>query len=68
MLLALLDYLQRELDATTVDAWCRRHGITWLTIARLILPRFTEAQRTHAARTKPDQLALGILEGPKEPA
>lgn len=66
MLLALLDYLQQELDTTDVGAWCRRHGITWLIITRLILPKFTDAQRTRAAAAKPARLPLALLHGPQE--
>lgn len=66
MLLALLDYLQAELDTTDVGAWCRRHGITWLIITRLIVPKFTDAQKTRAAAAKPARLSLDLLHGPQE--
>jgi hypothetical protein len=66
MLLALLDHLQRELDTTDLDAWCRRHGITWLIITRLILPKFTDAQKAQATAAKPARLPLDLLHGPQE--
>jgi hypothetical protein len=66
MLYALLDLLQDELDRLSVDDWCGRHGVTWLIITRLILPRFTDAQRVAARKAKPASLSLDLLEGPKE--
>jgi hypothetical protein len=68
MLYALLDLLQVELDRLGVDDWCGRHGVTWLIITRLIMPRFTAAQREAALKAKPDSLPLDLLEGPKEQA
>jgi hypothetical protein len=66
-LLALVEELQAALDHMGVDAWSAQHGITWLTVTRLILPRFTPAQQQAAAATKPASLRLDLLEGPKEP-
>jgi hypothetical protein len=68
MLYALLDLLQGELDRLGVDDWCGKHGVTWLIITRLIMPRFTDAQRDAALKAKPDALPLDLLEGPKEQA
>jgi hypothetical protein len=68
MLLALLDLLQQELDRLGVDDWCGRHGVTWLIITRLIMPRFTAAQRAAAVEAKPGSLPVDLLEGPKEQA
>jgi hypothetical protein len=68
MLYALLDLLQDELDRLCVNDWCGKHGVTWLIITRLILPRFTDAQRNAALKAKPDALPLDLLEGPKEQA
>ncbi len=67
MLYALLDLIQDDLDRLGVDAWCGRHGVTWLIITRLILPRFTDAQRAAARNAQPDSLPLDLdlLEGPK---
>jgi len=66
-LLALADELQAALDHMGVDAWSAKYGITWLTLTRLILPRFTAAQQQAAAETKPASLTLDLLDGPKEP-
>jgi hypothetical protein len=66
MLYALLDLLQDQLDRLGVDDWCGRYGVTWLIITRLILPRFTAAQRAAAVKAKPHSLPLDLLEGPKE--
>ncbi len=66
-LLALLDSLQAALQELAVDAWVARHGRTWLTITRLILPRFTDGQLEKAARNKPTLPPLDLLDGPKEP-
>ncbi|MFJ5839799.1 hypothetical protein ACIQGO_24085 [Streptomyces shenzhenensis] len=66
-LLALLDMLQNALQELPVDAWVARHGRTWLTITRLILPRFTDGQVEKAARNKPSLPPLDLLDGPKEP-
>jgi hypothetical protein len=68
MLYALLDLLQDELDRLGVDDWCGKHGVTWLIITHLIMPRFTAAQRDVALKAKPDSLPLDLLEGPKEQA
>jgi hypothetical protein len=68
MLYALLDLLQDELDRLGVDDWCGRHGVTWLIITRLIMPRFTAAQRAAALKAKPTSLPMDLLEGPKEQA
>ncbi|ACZ83219.1 hypothetical protein [Streptosporangium roseum] len=71
MLYLLLDHLQTRLDQMSVQEWCRRHGVIWLIITRLILPRFSPAQRDAARQTLPDQTALdllALLDGPKEEA
>jgi hypothetical protein len=67
-LYTLLDLLQDELDRLGIDEWCGRHGVTWLIITRLIMPRFTAAQRAAARKTKPGGLPLHLLDGPKEQA
>ena len=70
-LYALLDRVQAELGKMTVPDWCRAHGVTWLIITRLILPKFSPAQREAALR---DALAaepmalLDLLSGPREPS
>jgi hypothetical protein len=49
--------------------WCRLHGVTWLIITRLILPRFSLAQRQLAQAAKPDVAPadlLDLLDGPRE--
>jgi hypothetical protein len=61
MLYGLLDLLQQELDRLGVDDWCGRHGVTWLIITRLIMPRFTTAQRDAALKAKPGSLPLDLL-------
>lgn len=66
-LLALLDVLQAALQELTVDAWVARHSRTWLTITRLVLPRFTDGQLEKAVRNKPTLPPLDLLDGPKEP-
>ena len=63
MLLALADWLQAELDRSTVEAWCGRHGITWLIITRMVLPRFTQAQTDLAQASKP-RLPIELLTAP----
>ncbi|MFJ8973488.1 hypothetical protein ACIRJ3_29760 [Streptomyces anulatus] len=67
-LLALLERLQAELDATNVADWCRRHAVTWLILTRRVLPRFTAAQIRRAEQAKPSGLPLALLDGPKETA
>ncbi len=69
MLYALLDHLQAQLDRMTVQDWCRAHGVTWLIITRLILPRFSPAQQQAAKRDKPTDTPadlLNLLDGPRE--
>ncbi|MFC6061459.1 hypothetical protein [Streptomyces ochraceiscleroticus] len=66
-LFALLRWLQDELDARGVDDWIARHGITWLIITRLILPKFTQAQQEQARAKAPKDLPLHLLDGLKEP-
>ncbi|KJS53499.1 hypothetical protein VM98_24925 [Streptomyces rubellomurinus subsp. indigoferus] len=66
-LLATVDELDRARQAMPIDAWVHEHGQTWLTLTRLILPQFTEAERTEAANAKPASLHLDLLDGPKEP-
>lgn len=65
-LFSLLDWLQRDLDQRDVDDWCGRHGVTWLIITRLILPKFTDAQQERARAAKPDDLPADLLDGLKE--
>jgi hypothetical protein len=68
MIYALVDLLQDELDRLGIDEWCGRHGVNWLIITRLIVPRFTAAQRAAAMKAKPGALPLDLLEGPREHA
>jgi hypothetical protein len=65
-LLTYMDWLQHRLDTISVDDWCARHGVTWLIISRLILPKFTPAQIQRATERKPTDLPLDLLEGPVE--
>ncbi|MFF7117492.1 hypothetical protein ACFY91_35005 [Streptomyces albogriseolus] len=67
-LFALLRWLQDELDARGVDDWITRHGITWLIITRLVLPKFTEAQQEQARTRAPESLPTELLDGLKEPS
>jgi hypothetical protein len=69
MLYALLDHLQAQLDRMTVQDWCRAHGVTWLIITRLVLPRFSPAQQHAAKHDKPVDAPidlLSLLNGPRE--
>ena len=71
MLYALLERLQAELGKKTVPDWCRAHGVNWLIITRLILPKFSPAQREAALRGKPAAgpvALLDLLSGPREPS
>ncbi|WFB85608.1 MULTISPECIES: hypothetical protein [Streptomyces] len=67
-LFALLNCLQDELDARSVDDWIGSHGITWLIITRLILPKFTPAQQERARQKAPDALPMELLDGLREPS
>lgn len=67
-LFALLNWLQDELDARTVEDWIGQHGITWLIITRLILPKFTPAQQERARQEAPDALPTDLLDGLREPS
>ncbi|MEV0537632.1 hypothetical protein [Kitasatospora sp. NPDC050463] len=67
-LFALLRWLQDELDARGVDDWVGRHGVTWLIITRLILPKFTEAQQERARANAPEDLPTELLDGLREPS
>ncbi|MFD3612607.1 hypothetical protein ACFWXA_31985 [Streptomyces atroolivaceus] len=67
-LFALLRWLQDELERRGVDDWIARHGVTWLIITRLILPKFTEAQQEQARAKAPMDLPLHLLDGLKEPS
>ncbi|MER5358846.1 hypothetical protein [Streptomyces sp. NPDC002785] len=67
-LFALLNWLQDELDVRSVDDWIGRHGITWLIITRLILPKFTPAQQERARREAPGALPTELLDGLREPS
>jgi len=62
MLYALLERLQAELGEMTVPDWCRARGVTWLIITRLILPKFSPAQREAAMRGKPAAGAVAVLD------
>lgn len=66
MLLALADFLQDELGRSTVSDWCAAYGVTWLILTRLVLPRFTPAQRQAAAARKPPSPPFALLDGPRE--
>jgi len=71
MLCALLDRLQEALGQMSVPDWCRAHGVAWLIITRLILPKFSPAQREAAIAAKPAAERAGLLDllpGPREPA
>ncbi len=65
---ALLGWLQTELDATSVEEWCGRHGTTWLIITRLILPKFTAAQQELGRAATPAKLPIELLDNLKEPS
>ncbi|MFB7851221.1 hypothetical protein ACFC34_30010 [Streptomyces sp. NPDC056053] len=67
-LFALLNWLQDELDARSLDDWIGRHGITWLIITRLILPKFTPAQQERARQDAPGALPTELLDGLREPS
>ncbi|MFF5488576.1 hypothetical protein [Streptomyces virginiae] len=67
-LFALLNWLQDELDARSIEDWIGRHGITWLIITRLILPKFTPAQLEQARHQAPDALPTALLDGLREPS
>ncbi|MFK4155741.1 hypothetical protein ACI2LV_27675 [Streptomyces fungicidicus] len=67
-LFALLNWLQDELDARSVDDWIGRYGITWLIITRLILPKFTPAQQERARQEAPGALPTELLDGLREPS
>jgi hypothetical protein len=66
MLLALADFLQDELGRSAVGDWCAAYGVTWLILTRLVLPRFTPAQREAAAARKPPSPPFALLDGPRE--
>ncbi len=71
MLHALLGRLQAELGKMTVPDWCRAHGVTWLIITRLILPKFSPAQREAALQGVPSAESMALLDllsGPREPS
>lgn len=65
---ALLGWLQTELDASSVEEWCGRHGTTWLIITRLILPKFTAAQQEQGRDAAPATLPIELLDNLKEPS
>ena len=65
-LLALADLLARKLETMNVADWCATHGVNWLIITRMILPRFTQAQQDAAARQRPDTALWNLLDGPQE--
>ncbi|MFE9000604.1 hypothetical protein ACFYOY_00405 [Streptomyces sp. NPDC007875] len=65
-LLALIDELDRARQSMPIDAWTNQHGRTWLSLTRLILPQFTDAERAEAAKAKPVSLGLDLLDDPKE--
>jgi len=64
MLLGMLDFIQVQLERRPVEDWCARHGVTWLILTRLVLPRFTPAQVQEAAARKPVDFPSGLLEDP----
>ncbi|MDX3525977.1 hypothetical protein P1P75_05890 [Streptomyces sp. ID05-39B] len=67
-LLALVDTLDTARQSMDMDAWVSEHGRTWLALTRLILPRFTDAERDQAAQAKPapQDLGLDLLDVPKD--
>lgn len=65
-LLALVDELDRARQTMPIEAWVNQHGRTWLSLTRLILPQFTDAERAEAAKAKPAPLGLDLLDDPKE--
>jgi len=67
-LLALLEQLDAQRQATDADTWWARHGPTWLAITRDVLPRFTPAEVAHAQASTPAVTLLDLLGGPREPA
>jgi hypothetical protein len=67
-LFALLRWLQDELDQRGVDDWVARHGITWLIVTRLVLPKFTKAQQEQARAKAPQDLPPELFDGLTEPS
>jgi hypothetical protein len=70
MLCAVADRLRAELEHLPVETWCRRHGMPWLIITRLILPKFSPARLQAARQSPPPAVSLEILDlldGPTEP-
>ncbi len=65
-LFALLDWLQRELDGHSIDDWVGHHGVTWLIITRLILPKFTVAQQERGRAEKLVNVPTDLLDGLRE--
>ncbi|MFD3883994.1 hypothetical protein [Streptomyces microflavus] len=65
-LLALVDELDGVRQSMPIDAWVNQHGRTWLSLTRVILPQFTDAERAEAAKAKPASLGLDLLDDPKE--
>ncbi|MFB7475574.1 hypothetical protein [Kitasatospora sp. NPDC056184] len=66
VLLALTAEIEQARQSMALDGWVHEHGRTWLALTRLILPQFTDAEKTEAARAKPAPLVLDLLDGPKE--
>jgi hypothetical protein len=72
-LLTVLDALQAALAAMPVQDWAVAHGLTWLSLTEVVLPRFTQQQQA-AARAQvsgPSTTTLlellDLLDGPREP-
>ncbi|MDY0909510.1 hypothetical protein [Microbacterium sp. CFBP9034] len=61
-LLSLLDALEQRRHQMTDNAWWERYGATWAAIRLEVLPTFSEAELSHAAKTKPDDSLLDLVE------
>jgi hypothetical protein len=68
-LLALLEELDSQRQATDAETWWARHGRTWQAITEDVLPKFSPAElaraQTEVAAT-PTVSLLGLLHDPKE--
>jgi hypothetical protein len=67
-LVALLEQLDAQRQATDADTWWARHGPTWLAITQDVLPRFTPAEVARAQAATPAVSLLDLLGGPRESA
>jgi hypothetical protein len=66
-LLALLEHLDAERQASDAETWWARHGQTWLAITQDVLPRFTPAELEQArAVATPTVSLLDLLDGPEQ--